>query len=135
MLLKFYAREDHLVFVPYITVAAGNPERYVGRRFDQKLRGYPATKEPFTCDSESNVGERLVLLTRRDACLWPADDATAQACGMKAKPEVKFAGGAWVAKNSPLPEGDALPEPVPLPSAPTPPVDMTPKSSGKADSK
>jgi hypothetical protein len=133
--LKFYAREDQLVFVPYITVSAGAPERYVGRRFDAKLRGYPATKEPFTCDADSNVGERLVLLTRRDSCLWPADDETAQACGMRKAPELKYASGAWVAKSSPLPESDELPEPTPLPPAPTPPVDMTPKASGKADSK
>lgn len=106
MKLRFYAREDQLVFVPYITVSPGSPERYVGRRFEPRLRGYPATKEPFSVDAESPAGQRLIQLVARDGSLYPADEETAKACGQKRAPKVKYAKGAWVAEASPLEEGD-----------------------------
>jgi hypothetical protein len=104
MKLRFLAREDQLVFVPHINVSPGAPERYVGRRFDAALRGYPATEQPHEFDSESTQGQRLIRLVTRDGCLWPADEATAKACGMKAQPKVKFAHGVWAAEGETIKE-------------------------------
>lgn len=128
--LKFFAREDELVFVPYITVSPGAPERYVGRRFEPRLRGYPATKAPFECEANSDTGRRLLLLATRDKSLFPADEDTAKACGLKKAPELKYASGAWVLKSSPLPEGELeLPEVEPVIAAeevkPVPPAKAT----------
>lgn len=83
MRLRFLAKEDRLVPVPGVTPYAGQLMPYVGRRFDAENRAYPATDEPFECDSESPVGRRLAFeITRRDGDLWPADEATAQFCGV-----------------------------------------------------
>lgn len=107
MKLKFYARGDLLVtkpgFVPKYT--GGDVPRYVGRKFVARNGNTPAhniaTKEPAEFDSESEAGRRLMLLCRRDSSLWPADQATADACGVKFVP-VDFKDGEWVAKPLPV---------------------------------
>jgi len=83
MQLKFYARDDLLVAWPGMLPAVGQPRRYVGRRFDAAIRGYPATDDPTAFDSESAEGKRLVARVRRESCLWPADKETAAACGVE----------------------------------------------------
>jgi hypothetical protein len=83
--------------VPGLVPAIGQAESYVGRTFDAKTRGNPATKEAFEIDSDSDAGRRLAKLCRRDACLWPADKATAEACGVEFV-ELEFRDGVWAPK-------------------------------------
>lgn len=83
MILRFYAKEDQLVHVPGFHPLPGQFHEFVGRRFDFDKKSWPATSEPAQFDSESEPGRRLVALVRRDACLWPADEATAVACGVQ----------------------------------------------------
>ena len=90
MKLRFYAREDQLVPVPGSFPRIGQAPSYIGRKFVAADRSHPATDDPYECDAETEGGRRLKKLTRRDACLWPADEATARACGVAFVPvEVK----------------------------------------------
>lgn len=87
MRLSFWAKEDQLVPVPGVRPSIDQAPEYVGRAFlPGKPAGFPATEVPFVVDSETTEGRRLVHLTRRDACLLPADEATAAACGMSFVP-------------------------------------------------
>ncbi|HEX5076801.1 MAG TPA: hypothetical protein VFW03_26575 [Gemmatimonadaceae bacterium] len=87
MKLKFFARDDMLVTVPGSRPMRGQAPQYVGRRFipgDGKTSAqHPATETPYEADSETDEGRRLVQLTSRDSALWPADKATAEACGVE----------------------------------------------------
>jgi len=67
---------------------------------------HPATKTPFECDADSETGR--ILLARmgaiprnprrqKDPPLWPADEATAEVCGLPYQP-IEFKDGAWVPK-------------------------------------
>lgn len=94
--LRFRAREDHLVREPNSWHVAGAKACYIGRKWDQKLHGFPAVDDHHTVESETSDGQRLMLLCSRDGCLWPADRETAAACGVPYEPH-KFANGAWVA--------------------------------------
>lgn len=96
MLLRFYAKHDELVREPGVRLIVGHRASYVGRKFDEKTNGFPATAEPFAVSAESAEGQRLATLCQRDGSLWPADEATAQACGVPFQP-VEFQSGAWVA--------------------------------------
>lgn len=90
--LRFFARNDAdgplLVTVPGSRALKGQAPEYVGRRFmvgDPKAgvgASHPATEQPYECDSESEAGQRLTQLTRRDCSLWPADKETAAACSV-----------------------------------------------------
>lgn len=90
--LRFLARDDGpngpmLVTVPGARPQDGQPPRYVGRRL-QMVEGRPAyvaTREPFECDSDTDVGRRLVKLVRRENSLVPADAETARECGVAFK--------------------------------------------------
>lgn len=95
MILKFYARDDLLVTEPGTTQYAGQLARYIGRSWDKTLYGYPATKEPFCVDSNSPTGARLLKLMLREQSLWPADEATAAACGMSLT-KLSFTSGVWL---------------------------------------
>jgi hypothetical protein len=96
--LSFLAREDQLVRVPGIgRGAVGQPVPYVGRVFDAKTRGYPATEEPYVVDADSDSGRRLAELCRRDQSLWPANKETAEACGVEFV-AVSFDAGVWARK-------------------------------------
>lgn len=100
MILKFYACEDTLVSVPGPRTV-GQPPRYVGRKFqpaaDGKPASHPATEKPYEVDSSGQEGRRLKRVCRRDGSLYPADAATAKACGVEL-PSVTFANGAWSEK-------------------------------------
>jgi len=68
--------------------AAGSLPRYVGRGNVQTDAGmtHPATSEPVAVEDNSKEGIRFLKLIRRHSdnpCLWPADEATARACGIK----------------------------------------------------
>jgi hypothetical protein len=120
MKLSFFAKDDLLVTLPgqrlmrrnADTGASGSPMRYVGRQHvPAKLRqdvaagttivdeaaSNPATPEAFSCDADTEMGRRLAKLVRRDGSLWPADKATADACGV-AFVETVFQDGAHVEK-------------------------------------
>jgi hypothetical protein len=105
MQLRFYARDDLLVHERNHDGSAmprpsnGAPARYVGRQHDATTRGYPATQEPYVCPSE-NAGEAAYLAARcRDNELWPADEATAAAIGVKFV-HVHFHDGVWAPRAS-----------------------------------
>ena len=87
MKLRFYAKDDDLVYVPNLPKRQGQPPRYVGRTFvagdpdTGKLASFPASSEPFECDSDDANGRELVnRFLRGKRPLWPADKATAEAC-------------------------------------------------------
>lgn len=81
MILRFYAKADALQPVPGFDPGVGNHPRYVGRRHDPENPGsFPATEEPFECDSNSPAGQRLAFLAFRDRDIWPADQETADFC-------------------------------------------------------
>ena len=112
MLLRFYAKADALQRVPSFPLTVGQHDRYVGRAHDPKNPGtFPATREPFTCESDSRDGQRLKIKTFLDGDLWPADRETADHCQVPFV-EVEFTPldgetdlGAWAPKR---PEPPAL---------------------------
>lgn len=107
MILKFYAKADALQRVPSFHPAVGQHDRYVGREHDPKRPGaFPATREPFACDSESEDGRRLKHLLFRDGDLWAADQATADHCQVPFVP-VEFDDGEWVPAKPRAPEPQA----------------------------
>lgn len=96
--LKFVARGDDLVAEPGVTLYVGQSPRYVNREHVKLASGewgYPATAEPHTCKADSDEGRRLQLLVVRDRALWPADAATAAACGVPFVP-LELHDGVWV---------------------------------------
>lgn len=97
MQLKFFARGDLLVTVPGFSPVVGQAPAYVGREF-KRIDGvavHPATRDPFTVDSDTPEGRRLVKLAKRDASLWPADKATAEHCGLPFV-ALAFDDGEWI---------------------------------------
>jgi len=99
MMLKFYAKDDLLVSVPFQRPFIGQLPRYVGRTQFEGGR-LPAVEEPFKADSHTRMGMRLVKLCRRGS-LWPADKQTAAHCRVPFT-SVSFADGVW-AKAKPSP--------------------------------
>lgn len=99
MKLKFFAREDLLVRRAGVLPRVGEATRYYGRKFDAAMRGYPATEEPFRVDADSDHGRKCARACKSESALWPADEATAQHCGVPFTP-VEFVDGAWVAKQA-----------------------------------
>lgn len=91
MQLKFYARGAHLVSYPR-SQREGQRPRYIARSMEAPLSGehagaYPPAEDGFTCESATFVGRRLLRVMNRshasgDLALWPADEATARACGV-----------------------------------------------------
>lgn len=98
MRLAFYARGDLLVMKPGVWLTVGSPNQYVGRKHDPALRAYPATKEPFEVEANSDEGRRLTKLIRRDQSLWAANEATAKACGVEFM-DLEFSNGEWISKR------------------------------------
>lgn len=109
-MLKFYAKSNELVRIPGAQPRPGQPDMYVGRRFDPETRSYPAVESGYEVDENSPAGQRLIRLTQIDSSLIPADQKTADICGVAFVP-VEFSAGAFVekkaAKNSkqPVSEG------------------------------
>jgi hypothetical protein len=81
--LRFFAKGDLLVTKPGFLPRAqgGDMPRYVGRTAGA-ARTFPASKDAHECDADSDEGRRLMFLTKVDSALWPADAATAAACGV-----------------------------------------------------
>ena len=97
MQLKFFARGDLLVTLPGFAPVVGQPLLRVGRDWSSREAVPPATKEPFSCDSESAPGRRLKKLIARDESLWAADKETAAECGVPFV-DLEFKDGSWVPK-------------------------------------
>lgn len=102
--LKFVARGDLLAREPGSVAVAGDPPRFVNRE-PRKLPtgewGYPAVEEPYACAANSDEARRCITLTVRDGALWPLDEVTAAACGMRFVP-VELRDGEWIPKKSKL---------------------------------
>jgi hypothetical protein len=96
MQLSFYAKSDLLVSHPTAARIVGQHPRYVGRKVVvvDGAATWPATQQPFVCESDTDVGRRCAEVTRKDGSLWPANEATARACNIEFVP-VEFSDGAW----------------------------------------
>jgi len=111
--LKFFAKDDDLVYVPDFPRVKGAIPQYVGRKFvpadGTNGASFPASAEPFECDSEDENGKALVnKFQRGKRGLWPADEATAKACGVSfAAVEVKD--GIAVAKTTTISAATSTP--------------------------
>lgn len=85
-MLKFVARADLLVRVPFAVQFVGQAANYVNRSRRSLPDGswaYPADAEPYEVSAGSKEADRLILLAMRDEALWPFDEQTAEACGTK----------------------------------------------------
>ena len=101
--LKFVARADLLVRVPFAMQFVGASANYVNRSKRMLENGswaYPADASPYEVPANSKEADRLLLLTRRDEALWPFDEQTAEACGTKFI-AVECIEGEWVPVKSP----------------------------------
>lgn len=93
MKLKFHAKFGHVVAWSDQN-RVGQPRRYIGRTTTQSTEGFlhPAVEAPVEIDSESREGmkvRRLFLIEQDGGPLWPADEETANALGVKFQP-VRF---------------------------------------------
>jgi hypothetical protein len=99
MKLKFFAREDLLVREAGIGPVIGEAARYYGRTFDPATRSYPATKEPFETEADSEDGLKCSKQCRKGA-LFAADKTTADALGVE-HIETEFSDGVHAVKKAP----------------------------------
>lgn len=88
--LKFFARDGHILAWPGQNVSGGS-RRYIGRDTNVIQKDgetvdilHPAQEKPVEIESSSEAGQRILRLFRieDEAPLWPADEATAKACGV-----------------------------------------------------
>jgi hypothetical protein len=96
--LKFVARANLLVRIPNSVQFIGQPANYVNRSkslLPDGMWGYPANSTPYEVPVKSPDAERLIVLTQRDAALWPYDEETAVACDTKYV-AVECLDGEWV---------------------------------------
>lgn len=103
MKLKFYSRDGHVVRWPG-TYAPGQPDRRVGRTFvaaegrDKPARQI-ANKDATEIDSEAPEAAHLVRQCQKGG-LWPADQVTAEFCGVAFTKLRQDTDGEWVADRS-----------------------------------
>lgn len=115
MKLRFYAKPGHVCHWPSAVRVTGQAYAYVGRDLvpGDAAKGiavsHPAKKEPVEIDDEHadpdqrTRAERLKQFVKRDGSLWPADEVTAQRCGVDFVPLELKDDGEWHAKAAPLP--------------------------------
>ncbi len=96
-MIKFYAKGAELVKVPGATPLPKQPDLYVGRYYDPSKRSYPAIKEGYEVEEDSDAGRRLIRLARIDNSLYAADEHTARVCGIEYV-DVEFKDGAFLPK-------------------------------------
>lgn len=100
MKLSFYAKPGHCVHWPDRMRVSGRVYQYVGRQYNAETRVHEALAEPVVVDTEHadaehcRAAERLRRVCARDSALWPADEATAAACGVPFVP-VELRDGEW----------------------------------------
>lgn len=94
--MKFYARGTGLVSVPDERRIVGLKPRYVGRTavIVDGACAFPAAREPYECATPDEEA-RLGWITKNDASLWPADEATAHALGVPYVP-LTWSDGSWI---------------------------------------
>lgn len=80
-MLKFYARDPHVVHHPGLK-ATGQLAQYIGRRFNFETRQHEAVPEGECLAEGTPDALRACKAVLRDGALWPADEATAAACGV-----------------------------------------------------
>jgi len=103
MQLAFYARAGHSVAWPN-SAATGQPRRYVGRTFvpslDKETAGaFRADKEAAVVKAKDADAKDLMRACAKGG-LWPADEATAKACGVDFVKVEADADGEWVAAKA-----------------------------------
>lgn len=82
MTLKFHPAPDRVAKKPEARVA-GHAQPYIGRKFDAESREFRALADPAEVpDDGSKRTQRFKRLCAKGALL-PADEATAQACGVE----------------------------------------------------
>jgi len=102
-ILKFVARENLLVRIPNSVQFIGQAPNYVNRSkqaLPDGTWGYPANAVPYEVPAKSKDAERVMLLTNRDAALWPFDEETAAACDTKFV-AIEWVDGEWVPIRQP----------------------------------
>ena len=95
-------REDLLVREAGIGPVIGEAARYYGRTFDPATRGYPASKEPFEVELDSEDGLKCAKQCRKGA-LFAADKSTAEAIGVDLI-DTEFRDGAHAVKAKSAPK-------------------------------
>lgn len=78
----------------------GQPKKYVGRKLAKLGNGMfadIATEHPFEIEEGTKSARRLLKLMKRENCLFPADEYTAQACGVDYVPITRDDDGEWIA--------------------------------------
>ena len=105
MLLKFHAKPGALCPWPN-SHFAGQPRRYIGRRFvapnaeTKAPAAYPANDEPDAVDANDADAPAIIRYCRKGN-VWPADVATAAVCGIDFVALAKDAEGEWLAASKP----------------------------------
>jgi len=71
--------------------------RYIGRVYDAKIGGWPASKDPESINSDTARSTLVIKLAKRvqSGDLMPADEATAKALNVPFSP-VEWQDGVWV---------------------------------------
>ena len=94
--LKFVPKVG--VLVPYPNRGAGE-YHFAGRSpvVDPiaKTISNPADADPVEAEEGSDVAARFIQFVVRDACMHPADEATAKACGVQFVPVSRDADAEW----------------------------------------
>lgn len=109
MKLAFLAKAGLVCHWPAAVRQTGQIYNYVGRTWDAASRVHKANAEPVAIDDEHQDAdtrvraERLKQLVTRDGSLWPADEATARACGVEFVP-VEMKDGEWQPKAAAAPK-------------------------------
>ena len=107
MQLRFYARGSDLVSLPGERRIVGQQPRYIGRSLKsvtvdgKAFPARPATEEPHCCEADGAQAPKLIQRAQ-EGSLWPADHATATACGVPFV-EVSFFDGEWLPSERPKP--------------------------------
>ena len=106
MKLKFYSRRDHKVAWPGAN-STGQPPRYIGRSWsvgDGKTTAalHHASKEPDVVDTDTTSPSDVAHIVRQcsKGGLWPADAATAAACGVALPKLTQDEDGEWIVETS-----------------------------------
>ena len=103
-MLKFFARDDALVREAGVHPQIGQASRYYGRTFDSASRGYPATREGFEVQEDSEDAQKCAKQLRKGMLF-----ASKETCAALGVPFVdfEFKDGANVVKTAPQKKGDS----------------------------
>jgi hypothetical protein len=113
MLLKFHAKPGQSCAWPN-SYFPGQARRFVGRKFipgdsPQAPSRYEATAEPAELSSDAPQAAHLIRKCQKGE-IWPADKATAEACGVEFVELARGEDGEWFAASK-KPAAPAAPKP------------------------